>query len=342
MTNNKNHRIKIIAEVGVNHNGNINIAKKFIRLSKEAGADIVKYQVFTAKNFVSAKALKADYQKKNSKKTKNQLEMLKGLELSRKTFSQIYYHCKKQKIEFLASIFDFENFDLIKKFNFKRIKISSGEINNFIYLDKVSKYKLPLIISTGGSTLSEIDKCINFLIKKGTALKEITLLQCNSEYPSPFVDINLKVMETLKKNFDTDIGISDHSLGIEVPIAAAALGAKIIEKHVTLNNRMKGPDHAASLGIKDFKIMISKIRNIEEAMGNGVKLVSNSEKKNVLLMRKSIFAKTEIKNGEIFTDNNISLKRPPIGVQPIMWDKLKKKKAHKTFKKDQLITLPKN
>ena len=181
MTNNKNHRIKIIAEVGVNHNGNINIAKKFIKLSKEAGADIVKYQVFTAKNFVSAKALKADYQKKNSKKTKNQLEMLKGLELSRKTFSQIYYHCKKQKIEFLASIFDFENFDLIKKFNFKRIKISSGEINNFIYLDKVSKYKLPLIISTGGSTLSEIDKCINFLIKKGITLKEITLLQCNSE-----------------------------------------------------------------------------------------------------------------------------------------------------------------
>ena len=331
MTNNKNHRIKIIAEVGVNHNGNINIAKKFIKLSKEAGADIVKYQVFTAKNFVSAKALKADYQKKNSKKTKNQLEMLKGLELSRKTFSQIYYHCKKQKIEFLASIFDFENFDLIKKFNFKRIKISSGEINNFIYLDKVSKYKLPLIISTGGSTLSEIDKCINFLIKKGITLKEITLLQCNSEYPSPFVDINLKVMETLKKNFDTDIGISDHSLGIEVPIAAAALGAKIIEKHVTLNNRMKGPDHAASLGIKDFKIMISKIRNIEEAMGNGVKLVSNSEKKNVLLMRKSIFAKTEIKKGEIFTDNNISLKRPAIGLQPIMWDKLKKKKSTQNF-----------
>ena len=291
MTNNKNHRIKIIAEVGVNHNGNINIAKKFIKLSKDAGADILKYQVFTAKNFVSAKALKADYQKKNSKKTKNQLEMLKGLELSRKTFSQIYYQCKKQKIEFLASIFDFENFDFIKKFNFKRIKISSGEINNFIYLDKVSKYKLPLIISTGGSTLSEIDKCINFLTKKGTALKEITLLQCNSEYPSPFVDINLKVMETLKKKFDTNIGISDHSLGIEVPIAAAALGAKIIEKHITLNNSMKGPDHAASLGIKDFKIMISKIRNIEEAMGNGVKLVSNSEKKNVLLMRKSIFAK---------------------------------------------------
>ena len=332
-------KIQIIAEAGVNHNGDIALAKKLILSSKQAGADIVKFQIFNSKNFVSEKAKKAKYQSKNDKNS-NQIEMLKKLELTRKIFDSLYSISKKNNIEFLASLFDFENFDVIKKYNFKRIKVPSGEINNVIYLNKISKFKLPLIISTGGSTLKEIERCLNWLIHKNKlSLNKITLLQCNSEYPTPFVDVNLRAMETLKKEFKTKVGISDHSLGIEVPIAAAALGASVIEKHITLNENSKGPDHSASLNSKDFKIMVEKIRNIEKAMGTGVKIISPSEKKNISLIRKSIFAKIKIKKGEYFNETNITLKRPAGGLPPIYWEKVINKKAKKYFRKDQMISL---
>jgi N,N'-diacetyllegionaminate synthase len=326
----------IIAELGVNHNGSFSIAKKLVNAAKNSGADIAKFQIFSSSNFISKLAPKAKYQINSLEKS--QLEMLKKLELTNVDFKKLSILCKKKNIEFLASIFDFENFNLIQQLKFKRIKIPSGEINNFLYLEKISRFQLPIIISTGGSCLKEVDEAISFLIKKKIKRSLITLLQCNSEYPTPYSDINLKVMQEFKKIFNVNVGLSDHSVGIEVPIAAVALGAQVIEKHLTINNKFKGPDHSSSLDYQSFKDMVNKIRNVEKSLGNSLKRVTKSEKKNIPIIRRSIVAKRNIKKNERFTINNICLKRPGYGLKPFFWNKILKKKSKKYFKKDNFIS----
>lgn len=327
----------IIAEAGVNHNGSINLAKKLVDHAANAGADAIKFQTFKAVNLVTKKAKKAKYQKETTNKKTSQFSMLKKLELNIDSHKKLISYCKKKNIIFISSPFDKESIDLLSKLGLKIFKIPSGEITNLPYLRHIGKLNKKLILSTGMSNMKEVKNAVKVLITSGTKKKNITVLHANTEYPTPMKDVNLKAMVTLGKELSLDFGYSDHTLGIEVNIAAVALGAKCIEKHFTLDCKMNGPDHKASIEPFQLKEMIKAIRNIEQTLGDGKKKPSHSEKKNIHVVRKSIVAKTKIKKGQLFSINNITTKRPGTGISPMKWDKIIGTKATKDYKEDELI-----
>ncbi len=329
----------IIAEAGVNHNGNLKLAKKLIYEAKEAGASAIKFQSFIANKSISKFAKKAEYQISSTGDTKTQLEMVKSLELSESDHYILFKECKKNKIEFISTPFDKESIDLLLKLKVSKIKVASSELNNFPFLKQVAKTKKEVILSTGMGTLLEIEKAVKLLINNGINRKKLTVLHCNTEYPTPFSDANLKAINTIKKNIKVKVGYSDHTLGIEAPIAAVALGAQIIEKHFTLDKNLKGPDHKASIEPDELKKMIKSIRNIELAMGSGIKKPTNSEKKNISIARKSIVANKIIQKNEIFTKKNLAIKRPGIGIPPVHFEKLLGLKSNKKYVEDEIIKI---
>ena len=331
--------VYIIAEAGVNHNGSLDIAKKLIDAAAESGADAVKFQTFQTDKLVSIYAQKAEYQKKHAMIEETQFAMIKKLELDRNSHLELQSYCKQKKICFLSSPFDLESIDLLVEIGLDIFKIPSGEITNLPYLEKIGALKKKVILSTGMSYLIEVKKAIDILIRCGTEIKSIVILHCNSEYPSPFKDVNLNAMVEMKKEFGIEVGYSDHTLGIEVPIAAVALGAVVIEKHFTLDKNMPGPDHAASLDPIELKQMVMSIRNVEKCFGNGIKEPSESEKKNIISGRKSIVACEDIRKGEVFSQINLAVKRPGNGISPMEWYNLLGKVAIKDFNKDELIQL---
>lgn len=330
-------KILIIAEAGVNHNGDVNNALKMIDVAKEAGADIVKFQTGKAKLVISKYAQKAEYQKKNTDSSESQLEMVQKLLLPFEDFITLKEYCEKVGIKFLSTPFDLESVEFLENIGCDIWKIPSGEVTNLPYLIKIARTKKPVIMSTGMCNLEDIENAIQVLKQYGT--EEITLLHCNTEYPTPYNDVNLFAMNTLKQHFDCEVGYSDHTKGIEVAIAAAALGASVIEKHFTLDKNMEGPDHAASLEPKALKEMVSSIRNIELAMGINEKIVTESENKNRNIARKSIVAKKRIKKGEIFTEDNLTVKRPGNGINPMKWFEILGKEAIRDFEEDELIEI---
>lgn len=331
----------IIAEAGVNHNGSIELAKKLIDKAAEAGVDIVKFQTFKSEKLVTKTAKQADYQQKNLQGSAgdSQLAMLKKLELSVEDHYVLIEYCKKLGIRFLSTAFDSDSIDFLHSLNLGVWKIPSGEITNYPYLRKIAQYGEPVILSTGMSEMSDIAAAIQVFTKFGLRKDQIIVLHCNTEYPTPFQDVNLKAMDALRKEFGVQVGYSDHTKGIEVPIAAVALGATVIEKHFTLDKNMEGPDHKASLEPDELKAMVSAIRNIEQAIGTGVKTASASEKKNIGVVRKSIVAASHIKKGEAFTEENLTVKRPGTGISPMRWEEVIGKKATRDYEEDELIAL---
>ena len=333
----KSRKVLIIAEAGVNHNGSIKIAKKLIDVAAKAKADMVKFQTFKAENLVTKNAKKADYQKQKTKKNESQFEMLKRLELNIQDHRKLISYCRRKKISFLSSPFDLESINLLNRLGMKIFKIPSGEITNFLYLSHIGKLKKKIILSTGMANIREIEDALKVLINCGTKKKNITILHANTAYPTPMKDVNLKAMHTIRKKFNTSFGYSDHTLGIEVSIAAVAMGATCVEKHFTLDRNMKGPDHKASLEPNELKSMIEAIRNIELAGGNGLKVPSKSEIQNMKVVRKSLFALKDIKKGEFFSEKNLTAKRPGYGLSPFKLKKLLGKKSLKSYKKNQII-----
>ncbi len=329
--------ITIIAEAGVNHNGDINIAKNLIDAAAIAGVDYVKFQTFKTENTVSKFAQKADYQKENTGTKGSQFDMIKKLELDKHTHIELISYCQTKKVKFLSTAFDLDSIDTLRGLGINIWKIPSGEITNLPYLRKIGKQKQEVIMSTGMANLCEIEDALDVLEKAGTLRKNITILHCNTEYPTPMVDVNLNAMNTIKNAFKTNVGYSDHTLGIEIPIAAAALGATVIEKHFTLDKTMEGPDHKASLEPNELVLMVKAIRNIEIAMGSGIKKTSKSEGKNKHIARKSIVTAKFIKNGDILNDNNVTIKRPGNGISPMMWDNIIGRRANRNFNEDELI-----
>lgn len=332
-------KVLIIAEAGVNHNGDIDIAKKLVDVAAESGADIVKFQTFKSENCVSKNAQKAEYQLQTTNKQESQLDMIKKLELDLETHNILISYCKQKNIEFLSTPFDLESVDLLHNLGLKIFKIPSGEITNLPYLRKIGKYNKQVILSTGMANLGEIESAIAVLVDSGTKRENITLLQCNTEYPTPFTDVNLKAMKSLKKAFRLPVGYSDHTPGIAIPLAAVGMGAKVIEKHFTLDKNMEGPDHKASLEPCELKAMVQGIREIELALGDGIKQTSASEAKNKPIARKSIVANCAIKKGEILSESNLYTKRPAGGISPMEWDKVIGTKAIRDFEPDEMIEL---
>lgn len=330
-------KVCIIAEAGVNHNGRIDLAKEMIRVAKDAGVDYVKFQTFRPQNLVSKFAEKAEYQKKSTGSEESQLKMLEKLTLSDEDYFSLKSYCDERQIGFISTPFDLDSIALLEQINMDFWKIPSGEITNLPYLEAIARTGKKVVLSTGMSEISEVQEAISVLEKNGT--KEIILLHCNTQYPTPFQDVELLAMTDLKKKTGKRVGYSDHSLGIEVPIAAAALGAEVIEKHFTLDRSMEGPDHLASLEPEDLKNMVKAIRNIEQALGNGVKKVSSSEMENKNIARKSIIAKCNIQKGEVFTEANLTTKRPGNGISPMKWYEILGKKATRDFSKDELIEI---
>lgn len=330
----------IIAEAGVNHNGSMEIAKKLIDAAVLAGVDYVKFQTFNAGKIASKFAEKAKYQKANfSGESNSQLEMLKKLELSKEQHYELISYCKDKNIKFLSTAFDLESVDFLTTLRLGLWKIPSGEITNYPYLKRIAQQGEPVIISTGMSNMEDIENALDTLIKHGVKKDQITILHCNTEYPTPFKDVNLKAMPAIRDTFGVSVGYSDHTLGIEVPIAAVALGATVIEKHFTLDRNMEGPDHKASLEPDELKAMVTAIRNIELALGAESKIISDSEAKNVAVARKSIVALTPIKKGEMFTEMNITVKRPGNGISPMRWDEVIGQCAICDFEEDELIRI---
>ena len=306
----------IIAEAGVNHNGDINTAKKLIAAAADAGADYVKFQTFKASRLVSKSAQKADYQNTNTgNSNESQLEMLQKLELSEADHYLLLDYCRQKNIQFFSTAFDLESLEFLKKLGLTLFKVPSGEITNLPYLEKLASIAGEIIISTGMSTMDEIGEAIAALKTISTA--KITVLHCNTEYPTPFTDVNLRAMDTIKDKFNVAIGYSDHTLGIEVPIAAVTLGATVIEKHFTLDKTLPGPDHAASLEPAELKAMVTSIRNIENALGSDVKEPSNSEAKNIIIARKSIHLRGNKSKGDAITENDMEMLRPGDGISPM-------------------------
>jgi len=328
-------KVFIIAEAGVNHNGLIDLAYQLIDVAKEAGANAVKFQTFKAENVVSKLADKAEYQKKTTGSEKSQLEMIKKLELSFEDFVKLKKYCDKKGIMFLSTPFDHKSIDFLNDL-VQIYKIPSGEIINYLYLKHIAAKNKPLIMSTGMANLGEVEEAIN-TIRVVNSKAKISLLHCTTNYPTPYEEVNLKSMQTLTTAFQLPVGYSDHTLGIEVPIAAVAMGAKVIEKHFTLDKKLPGPDHKASLEPNELKEMIKAIRNIEMALGNGIKKPNKSEIEIMKVARKSIVASKSIKRGEIFTKTNITVKRPGTGISPMRWDEVIGEKAKRDFKDDELI-----
>tara|TARA_Y100000294_G_scaffold47657_1_gene44504 strand:- start:619 stop:1623 length:1005 start_codon:yes stop_codon:yes gene_type:complete len=332
-------KVIIIAEACQNHNGQLKMAYKLVDVAKKCGADFVKFQTSIPELHISKFAKKANYQIKNWKIKENQLKMLKKLSLTYNDFKKIKKYCKKKKIEFLSTPFDLKSIDFLKNFSMKYFKIPSGEITNLPYLIKVAKLKKKVILSTGMANLMEIREALKILISHGTKKKNITVLQCNTEYPTPLRDANIRAMLTIKKKFKVNVGYSDHTEGIESSLAAAALGARVLEKHITLNKNLPGPDHKASINPKELKKMIEGVRKITIALGNGIKKISSSERKNIKIARTSIVASKKIKKGEKFTSKNLTIKRPGNGISPMKLFKVIGKIAKKSFSKDKLIKL---
>jgi len=328
----------IIAEAGVNHNGSLEIAKRLVEVAFESGADAVKFQTFKAENIVCKDADRADYQKKTTNAGESQLEMLRRLELDEDAHRTLFQYCSKQKIQFMSSPFDLEGIDLLNSLGVESFKIPSGEIINLPYLQKIGSLNKKVILSTGMADLGEIGNALNVLVSAGTALENITVLHCNTEYPTPIEDVNLRAMETIGSAFNVKVGYSDHTLGIEVPIAAVALGATVIEKHFTLDKNMEGPDHKASLEPDELKAMVCAIRDIEKALGTAIKEPSSSELKNKPIARKSIVAARNIRKGESFTEENLTIKRPGTGISPMGLDEVIGQRASKDYKTDELIS----
>jgi N,N'-diacetyllegionaminate synthase len=329
----------IIAEAGVNHNGSIELAKKMIDIAVEAGVDYVKFQTFKAEKLVTIYAQKADYQKETTNINESQFEMIKKLELNINSHKRLIKYCNSKGIKFLSTPFDNDSIDLLFDLGLDLFKIGSGEITNFPYLRKIATKKLPVILSTGMSNLSEVEQALDVLMDNGLNREQITLLHANTEYPTPFNDVNLKAMLTLKEAFKVKIGYSDHTKGIEIPLAAVALGAAVIEKHFTLDKDMEGPDHKASLEPDELKEMVRCIRNVETSLGSGVKQATVSEKKNMIIARKSIVANRKIFKGEVFSEVNVTTKRPGTGISPMRWNEILGKIAQKDFLTDDLIEI---
>lgn len=327
----------IIAEAGVNHNGSLELAKKLIDVASEAGADAVKFQTFQAKNLVSKNAQKAEYQKQTTDQNESQFEMIKKLELSEAMHYELIAYCQQKNIMFLSTPFDHDSIELLNKLGLEVFKIPSGEITNLPYLRHIGSLNKQVILSTGMANLGEIEAALNVLTQAGTAKEKITVLHANTEYPTPMQDVNLKAMQTIGQAFDIAVGYSDHTLGIEVDVAAVALGASVIEKHFTLDKTMEGPDHKASLEPDELKAMVSAIRNIEQALGSSIKQPSPSESKNKPIARKSLVAKTAIKQGETFNAENLCIKRPGHGISPMRWDEIIGTKAQRDYAEDELI-----
>lgn len=330
-------KIFIIAEAGVNHNGDIEIAKELVDKAVVAGADAVKFQTFKAENIVCRDARKADYQMETTDQTESQFDMLKKLELTSEMHEHLLEYCRQKEIMFLSTPFDIDSLYYLVELGVDIIKIPSGEITNYPLLREAGKTKKKIIISSGMSTLNEVKDAVKVLKDNGS--NDVTVLHCNTEYPTPYSDVNLRAMFTLKEELGVEVGYSDHTQGIEIPIAAAALGAVVIEKHFTLDKNMEGPDHKASLEPDELQEMVRAIRNIENALGDGRKEPSESEKKNIGTARKSIVAKCEIKAGERLTESNLTTKRPGTGVSPMQWNQVIGKPAKRRFNEDELIEL---
>jgi N,N'-diacetyllegionaminate synthase len=325
----------VIAEAGDNHNGDFLLAKKLAMVAKKSGADAVKFQTFKTENLVTKNAQQAEYQKKNIGKNEGQFQMLKKLELSFSEFRRLSDYCKNIGILFLSTAFDLESIEFLASLDLPVWKIPSGEITNYPYIVEIAKKNRPIIMSTGMCEIFEVKAAVD-IIKENTN-GEITLLHCNTEYPTRFEDVNLNVMKTLGRKFSCKYGYSDHTQGISVPIAATALGASVIEKHFTLNRNMIGPDHKASLEPDELNTMVKSIREIEIALGSSQKFVSKSEMKNISIARKSIVAKKSIKKGEILSPDNITTKRPGTGITPMEWPKIIGTIANKNYKPDDMI-----
>ena len=327
----------IIAEAGVNHNGSILLAKKLIDVASEAGADAVKFQTFKAEKLVAKSAQKASYQKETTDARESQFEMIKKLELDLGTHEELIEYCKTKNIMFLSTAFDLDSVDMLNDLGLAIFKIPSGEITNLPYLRKIGSLNKKVVLSTGMATMDEVGEALEILINAGTLKENITVLHANTMYPTPMEDVNLNAMLSIKEKFDVSIGYSDHTLGIEVDIAAVAMGAECIEKHFTLDKTMEGPDHKASLEPSELIAMVKGIRNIELALGDGIKKPSKSETPNIEVARKSIVAATSIAKGEIFTEKNITVKRPGNGISPMKWDKVLGTTASKNYLEDEQI-----
>lgn len=332
--------VLVIAEAGVNHNGSLILAKQLVDKAVEAGVDIVKFQTFKSELLVSKVAKQAEHQQRNKgKKDEGQLAMLKKLELSQQDHEELIAYCEEKGIRFFSTAFDMDSIDYLHSLNMGLWKIPSGEVTNYPYLRKIAQYREPVILSTGMCELSDIEAAVKVLLSFGVKREDITILHCNTEYPTPFQDVNLRAMLEIGERFGVQVGYSDHTKGIEVPIAAVALGATVIEKHFTLDKNMEGPDHKASLEPGELKAMVEAIRNIEQALGTGHKTVSASERKNIEIARKSIVAARPIKMGEVLTEENITVKRPGNGISPMRWNEVIGSCAIKDFEEEEVIVL---
>ncbi len=329
--------VLVIAEAGVNHNGSLSLAKELAKKAKEAGVDYVKYQTFNPSAMVSRFAEKAEYQKQNTDSKQSQLKMLEDLMLTYDEFVELRNYCDEIGVGFLSTAFDYESINFLSELGCSIWKIPSGEITNYPYLVEIAKKHQPIILSTGMCNEQEIADAIEVLQSNGAG--EIRLLHCTTEYPTPFEDVNLKAMCSMKERFGLEVGYSDHTKGIEVPIAAVAMGATIIEKHFTLDKNMEGPDHKASLEPDELKQMVDSIRNIEKALGSGIKQPAESERKNIAIARKSIVASVPIRKGEVFTTENITTKRPGNGISPMRWNEVIGTCAVRDFEEDELIEI---
>ena len=328
----------IIAEAGVNHNGDVALARNLIDAAVEAGANVVKFQTYNAKSLVTANAKKANYQIDDNI-TETQLEMLSRLELSQNAHKELFKYCKEVGIEFFSTAFDLESLEFLVELGIKRIKIPSGEITNYPYLLRVGSYKMPTILSTGMSSMDEIEAALTVLELGGLTRDQVTVLHCTSSYPVPMRDVNLSAMLTIKNKIRVNVGYSDHTTGIEIAIAAVSMGAQVVEKHFTLDRKLPGPDHKASIEPRELREMVSAIRNIETALGGGQKEISESEKENILVVRKSIVAASRISKGERFSEINITTKRPGTGINPMNWPEVIGKCAKKDFEPEEFIEL---
>lgn len=329
--------VLIIAEAGVNHNGDSELALELVDRAAEAGADYVKFQTFSADRLVTANARKADYQAKNSGGEESQHAMLRRLELDAGMHERLIAHCESRGIRFFSTGFDIESVDFLARLGLDSFKIPSGEITNLPYLRHIGRYGKRVILSTGMAMLGEIEAAIDVLERAGTPRHLITVLHCNTEYPTPMADVNLRAMCTIGSAFGVSVGYSDHTVGIEVAIAAVALGATVIEKHFTLDRRLPGPDHKASLEPQELRAMIAAIRNIERALGDGIKRPSPSEIRNRDVARKSVVAARAIAAGEVFSEENLTVKRPGGGVSPMRWDELLGRTAARAYQRDDAI-----
>lgn len=330
-------KVFIIAEAGVNHNGSLKLAKQMVDVAVDCGVNAVKFQTFQAQSLVTQSAKQASYQTKNTGKEESQFDMLQRLELSEADHYDLLAHCEKNNIEFMSTPFDLNSIRFLNSLGVKRFKIPSGEITNYPYLKMIGGFNKEVIMSSGMANIGEVEAALNVLVESGTEKCNISILHATTDYPTNMQDVNLKAMQSMSLAFNIKVGYSDHTLGIEIPTAAVALGASIIEKHFTLDKNMPGPDHKASLEPEELKAMVKAIRNIELALGDGIKRPSISEIKNIPVARKSLIAACEIKKGEFFTEKNLTVKRPGTGISPMRWNEVIGQVTTKDYQAEELI-----